>query len=167
MICGECKVFVTSTFGPVNIGGLAGADAECQDRVNAVGLPATYLAWLSDSNASPASRFSKSTMPYTLPGGETVATSRAYLTRGDAIRHAINQTESGTEISGPRFQAWTHTTGNGTPGGAGGHGRCENWTSTLAGLEGNFGDARSTTLWTVGGFIQCPADGRLYCFQQR
>jgi hypothetical protein len=169
--CGECKVFVTERLAAQGaLGGLTGADAVCQSRATAAGLPGTYMAWLSDSSSSPITRFAKATVPYTLPGGETVATSWADLTSGNALRHAINQTESGDEISGTSlgaFMVWTNTTQNGSVGGTDPSGHCFNWTSTLAGATGNIGDARSATKWTLNGFQQCPVDSRLYCFQQR
>ncbi len=167
--CGECKVFATSTMGPGDIGGLAGADGECQRLASAAGLPGTYLAWLSDSNVSPASRFTQAIVPYTLPGGEVVALSWADLTDG-TLRHAIDQTETGAAVTGTSagaFRAWTNTTGNGGRGGADPNGNCANWTSAQAAPTGNFGKTTSTTLWTAGEFQQCPANARLYCFQQR
>lgn len=168
--CGECKVFATSTKGPGNIGGLEGADAECQRLANAAGLPGAYLAWLSDSNASPASRFTKATAPYSLPGGEVVATSWADLTNGNPLRHAIDQIETGDEVTGTGpsgFRAWTNTTDNGDASGADPDGNCADWTTDAASPTGNFGSTMSTTQWTAAGFQQCPAEARLYCFQQR
>jgi hypothetical protein len=168
--CGECQVFATSTLGPGDIGGLTGADAECQRLANAAGLPGTYLAWLSDSAASPASRFTQATVPYILPGGEVVATSWADLTSGNPLRHAIDQVETGDEVTGTgpsAFRAWTNTTGSGEAGGADPNGNCEDWTTDSAAPTGNFGKTTSTTQWTAGEFQQCPAEARLYCFQQR
>ena len=168
-MCGECKVFASSSSGPGDIGGLAGADAECQRLATVAGLPGTYKAWLSDANTSAASRFTKATVPYTLPSGEVVATSWADLTSG-TLRHAIDQTESGEAVSGTNagaFRAWTNTTGNGGAGGADPNGNCANWTSDEVLPTGNFGKTTSTTQWTAGEFQQCPASARLYCFQQR
>lgn len=168
--CGECKVFASSTMGPGDIGGLAGADAECQRLATAAGLPGTYKAWLSSANTSVASRFTKATAPYRLPGGETVAASWAELTSGNPLSHAIDQTEDGADVSGTNanaFRAWTNTTGNGGAGGADPNGSCANWTSDEAAPTGNFGKTTSTTQWTAGEFQQCPATARLYCFQQR
>ena len=66
--------FVTSaTFGGA-VGGLAGADAACNAAATTGGLPGTYMAWLTDQNAAnaPATRFTKSTLPYVLPEGTEV-----------------------------------------------------------------------------------------------
>lgn len=168
-VCGECKVFVTERLPQQGaLGGLAGADAACQTRATAAGLPGTYLAWLSDSSATPASRFTKSIMPYTLPSGETVATSWADLTNGAPLSHAINQMANGQLFAGNGNTVWTNTLADGTAGGASATGNCVNWTSAEPGIEGDIGRAaESSVLWTAGGFIQCAAEGRLYCFQQR
>ncbi|MCA9876528.1 MAG: hypothetical protein KC442_02060 [Thermomicrobiales bacterium] len=162
-------MFVTERLPQLGaLGGLAGADAACQTRATAAGLPGTYMAWLSDSSATPASRFTKSIMPYTLPRGETVAASWADLTNGDALGHAIDQMANGALFSGNGNTVWTNTLANGNAGGSSATGNCANWTSAAPGIEGDIGRAaESTTLWTVGGFMQCAAEGRLYCFQQR
>ena len=168
--CGECKVFASSTRVPGDIGGLSGADTECQRLASNVGLPGTYKAWLSDSNTSVTSRFTKATVPYTLPGGEVVATSWADLTSGNALDHAIDQTETGAPVTGTNagaFRVWTHTTGKGEAGGSDPIGICANWTTDSGAPTGNFGNIPSTTQWTVGGFQQCSVESRLYCFQQR
>src|SRR5687768_3468798 len=72
---GPCLVFATSQKFTGNLGGVAGADRKCQDLATApgVGLPGTYMAWLSDSTNSPFTRFVKSPGPYQLVTGEKVA----------------------------------------------------------------------------------------------
>ncbi len=49
-------VFVTTTNQSGNLGGLAGADAICQARATAGGIPGTFRAWLSSTTTSAASR---------------------------------------------------------------------------------------------------------------
>jgi len=49
-------MFVTSTTQFANLGGLAGADAICNQRAQAAGLAGTYKAWLSTPTSSAASR---------------------------------------------------------------------------------------------------------------
>lgn len=167
--CGACTVFASSTKGTGDIRGLAGADAECQRLANAAGLPGMYLAWLSDSNTSVASRFTKATVPYTLPGGQIVANNWADLTDG-TLRLPINQTETGAVVTGTNqgaFRAWTFTTNSGGAGGADPNGICVNWTSGDGAPTGSFGEINSTTFWSIGGFQQCSVESRLYCFQQR
>src|SRR5215468_487958 len=53
---GPHLVFVTSTVHDCAFGGLTAADAFCQARAQAAGLPGSYKAWLADANGSPATR---------------------------------------------------------------------------------------------------------------
>jgi hypothetical protein len=53
-------------------GGLAGADAKCQSDATSAGLPGTYLALLSTSTASAASRFDLTGAPWVRPDGVQV-----------------------------------------------------------------------------------------------
>jgi hypothetical protein len=59
-------VFVTSQVYDTNLDGLQGADLKCQTLATAAGLKGRYKAWLSDSTASPSTRFVKSKGPYKL-----------------------------------------------------------------------------------------------------
>ncbi|MFT4040880.1 MAG: hypothetical protein QM692_22045, partial [Thermomicrobiales bacterium] len=65
---GNCTVFTTSTTSAGNLGGLAGADATCQSLATAAGLTGTYMAYLADSTATPATRFTNTANagPYVL-----------------------------------------------------------------------------------------------------
>src|SRR5690606_14620548 len=54
----DMTVFVTSTTYAGNIGGTGGANAECQKRAEAAGLPGLYRAWVSVSSSDqPGSTF--------------------------------------------------------------------------------------------------------------
>lgn len=57
VICSNKTVFVTSQTYTGNLGGLAGADAQCNLLAKAAGLEGSYLAWLSDATESPSTRF--------------------------------------------------------------------------------------------------------------
>ncbi len=70
--CGACLVFVSSTIGNGDLDGLGGADDHCLTLAASLpggNIPDNYRAWLSDSTASPATRFRHSGEPYILPGG--------------------------------------------------------------------------------------------------
>ena len=91
----QYTVFVTSTSYDGNLGGLAGADAKCQDQADAAGLTGTFKAWLSDAKGSPSTRFTRSAgAPYVLVDGTVIADNYAGLTSG-SLEHPINQTETG------------------------------------------------------------------------
>jgi hypothetical protein len=158
---GTCRVFVSSEYYPGNLGGLAGADAICQTLAQAAGLPGTYKAWLSDSTASPSTRFVRSTGPYRLVGGSKIADNWKDLTDG-ALQVPIIVTETGAGVASATA-VWTHTHPNGTALTSADH--CGNW-STATG-DGDVGDltARNAT-WTVDDTLACTSGGRLYCFQQ-
>ncbi|MCA9638983.1 MAG: DUF4215 domain-containing protein, partial [Myxococcales bacterium] len=79
------RVFVTSTLYQGNLGGLAGADAKCQARAQAAGLPGTFLAWLSDNTNNPNTRFTKSMGPYVLVNGTKIANNYTDLTDGTLL----------------------------------------------------------------------------------
>lgn len=168
---GECLVFATSTKYTGNLGGLSGADQQCQARAQAAGLPGAYRAWLSDSTGSPSSRFSKSTGPYRLVGGARVADDWADLTNAQQfpnhhLQNEINRDEFGVAIS-PGQYTWTNTATDGTANIADHH--CQNW-STSQGTpnRGDAGNVNATDgTWTNATDIFCNnPNQRLYCFQQ-
>jgi hypothetical protein len=177
--CGEggpCHVFITSsTHDTGDLGGLAGADAICQNLAEAAGLPGIYRAWLSDDTAWPANRFSntKSTGPYVLVNGTLIATDWADLTDG-TIAAPIDVTERRTRLGTrvPRSSVWTNTSRDGTVGGFFDIAHCLRWTHDTAEDFGNTGrNDRTDAGWTAFSFSACdgaPTDlpHRLYCFEQ-
>jgi hypothetical protein len=174
--CGSCLVFATSTLQNGNLGGLNGADAICQARARAGGLPGTYRAWLSDNTGSPSTRFRRSGQGYRLPDQAEIATAWTDLTDG-TLNRAINVTELGGTVSAdpaPAARAWSNTAVAGTV-------RtdvpnddlaCVNWTYNGGGepRPGVFGGTGTTTAtdakWTAEGSSPCGVPRRRYCFQQ-
>lgn len=171
--CGPCRVFVTSTTQTGNLGGLAGADAICQSlaaNVAPTPLPGTYKAWLSDSTASPSTRFrchatDCSQEGYALVDGTRIAGNWGELT-GGTLAASIDITEQGSRIP-PAFFIWTHTLVNGAAGRQVDE-HCSNWTSASSTLAGDVGfETTKTSQWTEVGFaITCDDTLHLYCFQQ-
>jgi hypothetical protein len=175
------QVFRTSTTHQGDLGqfdpsseddGLAGADAECQERAEDAGLAGTWTAWLSTS--------SKDGVPgvdaidrildgrYELVDGTVIADDMADLTDGE-LNAPINLNEFGSKEND---DTWTGTRPDGTDTGT----NCSNWTSS--GGEGGctegapdcgvYGSGEHTTnsTWTqfnnVG--VKCTEDSSLYCF---
>jgi hypothetical protein len=165
-ICGPCLVFVSSTEQPGDLGGLAGADAICQRLARAAGLPGRYRDWLSTGSASPGTRFTRATMPYTLPDGTVIAHHWSDLT-GGSLRHSIDRTEAGEGINAGDT-AWSNTLPNGAPAGSAPWAHCSNWAAAGAGEDGHVGIPFSTREdWSyTGSLMYCAAPQRLYCFQQ-
>ncbi len=162
---GPCRVFVTSTRHDGNLGGIAGADAICGDRAEAAELSGSFLAWLSDSESSPATRFSHPPFPYVLPDGTEVARNwRALTTEG--LLHHIDATELGVRADG-FGTVWTRTLPNGTAASFGLGPDCGGWTRSDPNEFGTNGQHQgSLALWSFIGASSCNARLRLYCFQQ-
>jgi hypothetical protein len=169
-------VFITSqTFVGGSLGGLAGADKECQALALAANLPGLYLAWLSDSTGSPSTRFTKDGGPYELVDGTIIAQDWAELTSG-TLRHPIDMTEIGsppavTTACGLGEAAWTDTTPEGVV--ADPADSCGNWSDVMGHAFGVGLAADSDARWS----LQCSggsaldatcgtARAALYCFEQ-
>jgi hypothetical protein len=186
-------VFVTSNTYQGNLGGLDGADAECQRLASDAGLSGTFKAWLSDSKTSASSRLTHSSGPYALVTGLVVANDWAGLTSGTLL-HAIDTTErggsapaaatsptncGGTDCNthGCAPSAWTNSLSDGTIVDA--HLTCSDWTSTNdvsdcggadAGsdeTESIWGQAtKADSTWSGLGYAPCAAYASLYCVEQ-
>jgi hypothetical protein len=172
-------VFVTSQASTGNLGGLAGADAICQAGANQASLAGTYMAWLSSTLASPASRMTHSTGPYELPNGVRVANDWQGLTSGMLLA-PIDVTEKGG--SPPRLSTfcgltnvsptWTSTATNGTLATTLAA-TCADWTTSGTSTGAILGEVGATDQnWTNwcgsqgAGATICGAFASLYCIEQ-
>lgn len=155
------RVFVSSAAYTGALGGVAGADGQCQTLANAASLGGTWRAWLSDSSSSPSTRFAHASVPYVRIDGTMVATDWAGLTSGSLLA-SISVDEHGTVVAGA--EVWTATITDGSSAGAG----CNDFTSgssaapfAYVGLSD-----RTDSTWT-GVYLQfCDRVVRLYCFEQ-
>jgi hypothetical protein len=168
-----CKrvVFVTSTQHVAYvIGGLAGADATCTELARKSANPRvagrTFVAWLSDSKATPLTRMTRGTDSYVRPDLKVIARDFADLTSRPDLATAIALDENGETRSG---RVWTGTAPNGERSG----GNCSSWTGvTGEGAQGVIGTSRrwsnaSPPFDDEGEPGWCTTDwGRLYCFEQ-
>jgi hypothetical protein len=163
---GPCLVFVTSTSSDGNMGSsdpLGSADGRCQELADKAlpALPGAYKAWLSAEFDDPANRFVRSTGPYRLVNGTTIASNWDDLTDGMLLA-PINLTESGGAVADP-VRVWTGTDANGTGLGM----DCADWSNGSSGATGYFGIATATNhTWSRLQEDVCGLPGRLYCFQQ-
>ncbi len=163
----ERAVFATSASFNGNLGGLAGADAKCQAEADdpASIVPAgTYLAWLSDGNDSPETRFTKSSHPYMLPDGTKIAEDFTDLTSGSILR-APDIDPAGKPLGLTRY--WTGTNPDGTTTKY--FLTCDGWTAdpvtNFIGMAGSIRDGSS--LWSSSDPASaCSQPHRLVCFQQ-
>jgi cysteine-rich repeat protein len=165
-------VFATSLAFNGNLGGLVGADAQCQQLAVAAGIKGTFRAWLSDSTGSPSTRFTKSAIPYARRDGVVIANNWADLTDG-FLAAAINLSEikstpgsDANTCGGLKGLALTDTATDGTLFNA--MGTCLDWTSAAANQPtggGHFSSANSN--WSTYFCIYtCNWKKALYCFEQ-
>jgi hypothetical protein len=164
------RVFLSSALYYGNLGGLAGADAQCQTLAKNVGLPGTFKAWLSDAKTSAHARLTHATIPYTLVApasspGPIVAKNWNDFTVG-MLHTAITQTETGRSVSSAPY-VWTNTKADGTLASPNLSFTCQDWTMTASSIDGGVGFSQHTEApWTQHSSQNCALTARLYCVEQ-
>lgn len=171
-------VFLSSTPYTGDLGGLDGADLQCQILAAAAGLDMSkkFRAWLSGGFESPANRFELTALsgtPYTLLNGKIVADSFAELIN-DGPRTGISVTEAGEVFF--HKTVWTNTSPLATPHDPAKH--CQSWTSSdasqlarkgvnaLAVEEGPAWKTwQSERHWTSALSDYCSTPAHLYCVE--
>ena len=171
---GDCVVFITSDEHDGNLGGLEGADAICQERAHAAGLPGTFKAWLSDSTVSAAERLTHSAVAYIDTRGQLVADDWADLTDGsleraltiDEVAYDWDTDAGHCGVSIYFARTWTAS----TIGGASHGPFCDDWTDAgdATGATGYY--CYASEAWTDATLSEdtagCSAPLSLYCLQQ-
>jgi hypothetical protein len=174
-------VFVTADTYDGNLGGVAGADAKCNQSAADAGLPGDYFAWVGTSSYDPYNLVDASAV-YTLVDGRLLFQKADFETcdfNVDCLAHPINLDASGAEPSG-EWRVWT---GCGT--GDTSHGvnnepstfNCRNWSSATEGYSNGVGATVGTTnttdaRWTYSDVQGCadlqenPYKFRLYCMER-
>src|SRR5690606_37770616 len=151
-------VFATSTMYTGNLGGLAGADAICNARAQAAGLPGTYMAWISASGQTPASRMLHSSVPYLPTDGNLVALDWADLVDG-SLSFAIARTDFGgaTPNATANCESSVRLVRTGTTSlGTQGPNICNNFTSANVNFLGTAGRTTSQTpTWSECAAVSC------------
>lgn len=155
------RVFATSEVLDGKLGGLAGADALCQQLADGASLGGTWMAWLSDGEQGPAARFTTKggPRPYHRVDGTAIAGDWADLIDGQ-LAAPISLDEAGNDAPG---NVWTNTAIDGTPTDA----HCDQWTTGTGGASGNRGHTNATDVqWTDADTKGCQNSARLYCVEQ-
>lgn len=162
-------VFVSSMMYTGDMGGLVGADLECQQLADDAGVPGIFMAWLSPSlNSDPDDRFTHSNKPYTRVDGVIVADNWNDLTDG-TLDNPINL----TELGGPAPLGNADCVGVPVWTGTNQFGMFQNYNWTCSGYTSNNGDGAwgradsttsSWTQWCAGG--PCNSLAPIYCFEQ-
>ena len=174
-------VFVTSKTYTGDMGGLSGADKECQSLATSANLPGTYLAWLSDGDGnSPSTRFKGYTTPYYLTDGVTrIADSWLGLT-SQQLQKAINMDENGRvlDLTDENELIWSNTDASGQmvttdwSSGRDVDDHCNNWSSASSNVYGRVGrlvlimEPEFPQLWTDISTSVCSTLHRLVCVRQ-
>jgi hypothetical protein len=147
-------VFVTSTYMVAgSFGGLAGADAMCQQRAMAMGFPGSYVAYLSTSTVNAVDRLGSARGWSRLDGrpvfdtvADIVANAMFYPPNIDDVGNIVNiSVATGTLLGG----------------GASGQ-DCAGWTTTSGMVSGGTPDRSS---WAFGFSVAgCGLTYPVYCF---
>jgi hypothetical protein len=151
--------FVTSTTSNGDLGGQAGADAECASLAAAASLPsATYKAWLSTSTLNAAAKFGTA-RGFVRPDGQPFADQVSDIAAGNILNPLILD-ESGNNLGAQIV--WTGTTDAGIASAF----ACGDW---LIGTGESFGELGESTggagAWSDDASeTSCNALAHLYCF---
>ena len=132
-------------------------------RAEAAGLGGVWVAWLSDGQISPSTRFDTSFAgAYVLLDGTIVAKKWVGLTTPPLL-HAIDMDEmTMTQSQAP---VWTATLESGVSSDS----HCVGWMSSSAEQAATVGAADAAVTngsWTQGDSLPCDQKARLYCFEQ-
>ncbi len=171
----EANTALGTSFG--NTQALEAADALCQARADAAGLPGTYTAWLSQppqGTNNVAARLPDNTIGYVLTDGETFIADDKTDLLDDVIAAPIGLDESGVQVAvtGLNWAVWTNSTAGGAEGSGGGS-DCQDFTSSDSADLGVIGDARAVgessapqNNWSRSNNLPCSNSARLYCFER-
>lgn len=151
-------MFVTSTTHTPDLGGLSGADAICQSRAQAAGLPGSYRAWLSTSMINAINRLG-SASGWMLTNGHPFANATGDLAAGKVLwPPAVD--EAGAQQ--PSSFVWTGTQGNGS---SNTDGACSDWTTASSSAFATLGTTLGVTdSWSADAAVACTEPLRLFCF---
>jgi hypothetical protein len=153
------RAFITSKLYPSNLGGLAGADARCQESAQAAGMEGKFLALLSTSTVPAFSRLGSS-RGWVRTDGTPFGDTQADLLNGK-IYYPLSLDEYGREYTGG-YYAFTGT----NFGGAASAGMTANdWTATADACRVTTGYAIDGKSWYWGDDEPCNFDNHLFCLE--
>jgi hypothetical protein len=171
------RVFVTSSAyagdfknGGTSLTGLAAADYVCNVNTGSLGIPGTFVAWLSTSTVNAIDRVTGDGPWYLLD--DTLAFPDHQSLAGTPLV-PIHINELGLDLSvltPPKGLVWTGTAVGGKASSIlSGPTTCADWTDGTASSYGGSGNANAQdAYWTDlgGGSAEgCSAPNRIYCFQ--
>ncbi|MCA9635951.1 MAG: DUF4215 domain-containing protein, partial [Myxococcales bacterium] len=174
----EQVTFLTKELFTGDLGGIAGADAKCQEAAKLGGyLPwpgekFTYKAWLAAPGCAPADRFPPADRPYRRVDSNEVASSFADLTDGNLdLWNVCSETHS-CLVGEDDLPVWTGVKPDGKNGPDLASSTCNFWTLDGDFFFGKLGNARYRdprwSMWTdKGSWVAqgCNTPAHLYCIQ--
>jgi len=165
-------VFVTKKTFSGNLGGVAGADEECQTAAAAAGLAGTFRAWLSDFAATKnaidqvpeGGPWRKLALGRDAKLGDIVFTNRdnwkGYPRSPIDVNELGEATPAGNAVGS---KAWT---GTDVGGKAYGNSTCRSWDSVGTSYGGLYGSPGNVDKWTRDDIvIGCGLSAALICYQ--
>ncbi len=159
------KVFVSAGTSNGNLGGIAGADAICQQEAEDAQLIGDFLAWISTSSANqPATRFNKSSLPYKLVDGTLIADNWTNLTANVGLYAPINLDAAG-ELHAADYVR-TNTDQYGVVISTAYNMNCQQFTAGYDNTHAGRTQDYLTYRWTRYAWSGCNWYNRIYCFQQ-
>ncbi len=154
------RIFITNTTQDADFGGTDGADALCAEQATAAGLEGEFRSWLSTVDSAVEDRLNRSTVPYVLVDGTTIANDWDDLVDG-TIMARIDLDASGLRRVG---DVWTGTRASGASYSPD---DCAGFTTSSSEQRGLCGASASTlSEWTENITPQCSTPLRLYCIEQ-
>jgi len=164
-INGTCssRVFVTSESYSADLGGVTGADGNCQRLADAAGLKGKFKAWLALGKTTAKDRILKHDAgPYRRLDGVIVAQTWTDLDKQELVQPlAVDESGHALTVAEDSF-AWTGMTRESAAVGL----DCKGWTST-AFADTFAGIVLEPTKWLSGASASCNTGTlmRLYCFE--
>jgi hypothetical protein len=150
-------VFVTSTTHTGDIGGLAAADALCQEHASNALMTSTFKAWLSSGSENAFDR---------MTGNGPWYTTHSALAFKDKLALRQGTLADITDESGskPSLDVWSGSDGLGDASGQ----DCKGWTSAAITDEATTGSTFTNDgRWGGGGSAQnCDVPRAIICFEQ-
>lgn len=158
---GTCRVFTTSSPYDGNLGGISGANANCQLKADSASLGGIWNAFLADGTFPPAHINYDATVTYVLAVSRKVVATPGSLSSSSNLSNAIHENELGSTSGGA---VWTGYTNTGTDS----SNNCNGWTSNDGALyTGEVGSTISSVApnWFSYANLGCGKQMGLYCFE--
>jgi hypothetical protein len=179
---GDKRIFVTSVAYTGALGGLSGADEECNNVAGAAALGGTWTAWLSDRNTAALDRIADVGPWYLIDEATVVFNNKPNLTTTPIVAIAVD--EHGRSVLDAT--AWTGTAVGGLPQGSGDEEFCACTPSEAGDWMWEEGEcihhggiaevfpgtgtvgavSAADNAWTSSGDLPCNQQAHLYCIEQ-